>query len=171
MLFWLNKTKWTLIFLTILSVLICLFTKRIISLEVFGSATAGWLAAFISVLKQTIEDDRVFKELFISFNSRYDQEMNDVFNKLRKAEASGFGSDLDEKEEFLIFDYFNLSSEEYLWYSKGRIPGKVWRAWECGIIENLSLKKVRELFENDTKTERQAMSYYGFVGYIKPKLR
>jgi hypothetical protein len=154
-------------FLIFLSIL---FSYEILELEVFGASIAGLLASYLSVLKQSLDYDRVFMELFVSFNSRYNNEINDIFNRIRIYESTGLAYTVNEIEMLSIIDYMNLCSEEYFWYSKGRIPKKIWKAWEHGIIANLSLQEVRMVFEKETNSQVKEESYYGFAAYIRPKL-
>jgi hypothetical protein len=102
----------------------------------------------------------------MSFNSRYSYQINDLLNKLRNED----NRILIDEEEFLIIDYFNLCSEEYLWYKKGRIPSEIWNAWEAGIILNLSIPQVKNLFLKETEEEGQRISYYGFAEHIFSKI-
>lgn len=165
------KTKfiqifWTLIFSVLIVLLIVLYLNSALKLETFGAAIAGLITIYISFQQQTIANDAIFRELFISFNSRYSNKLNDLLNKLR-IEPSLY---LDTEQKLLIIDYFNLCSEEYLWYTKGRIPSKVWNAWLEGIKVNLSIKKVYDLFEEETDTKEKKVSYYGFAEYIVREL-
>lgn len=161
-----ERSIWTLLFLLTVLILILLYINENIKLETFGLALGGGITAYLGILKQTIESDKVFRELFIAFNSRYSDQTNDLLNKLRI--ESNYNLNINEK--LIIIDYFNLCSEEYLWYLKGRIPSKVWEAWLAGIIVNLKIPKVKELFENETRTKIQKNSFYGFADYIIPKL-
>ena len=124
----------------------------------FGSL--GVIATFyFGVLKYKIENDRVFQELFTSFNDRYNSDFTKLINSLRGNPKKT----IDKDGENLIIEYFNLCAEEYLWYSKNRIPKSIWGAWKAGIKENLEIKQVREVYDKETKTERGRKSYYGLV--------
>lgn len=69
---------------------------------------------YFGLLKNRIEDDNIFKELFVSFNIRYSGEINDIFNELRNDSQRK----LTPKEKNQIIDYFNLCAEEFLWFEK-----------------------------------------------------
>ena len=112
---------------------------------------------YFGLLKYRIENDRVFKELFDSFNKRYTSEFNKLINKIRDNNKYELSSD----DEIIIIDYFNLSAEEYLWYQRGRIPNKVWRSWKSGILENLRIAQIRKVYNSEMKTEDGKKSYYG----------
>ena len=124
----------------------------------------GIIATFyFGMLKHKIENDRVFQELFTTFNKRYDMAFNDLINSLRDDPEKQLEINKEKTDKNLIIDYFNLCAEEYLWYSKNRIPKCVWEAWKAGILENLEVKQVREVFKNETKTDRGKKSYYGLI--------
>ncbi len=99
----------------------------------------------------------MFKSLFESFNARYDSKLNDILNEIKLDPEKV----LEIRDIELIIDYFNLCSEEYLWYKEKRIPQYVWDAWKAGIIENLSIPKVNEIYLRETETPNQRKSFYG----------
>ena len=115
----------------------------------------GIIATFyFGVLKYKIENDKMFQELFISFNNRYETKFNDLINTLRGNPENALDEDGKKDNENLIIDYFNLCAEEYLWYSKNRVPKSVWDAWIAGIKENLEVDQVRKVYEKETKTKQ-----------------
>lgn len=121
---------------------------------------------YFSLMKYRIENDRVFKDLFDSFNKRYTSEFNNLFMEVR----DGNKQELNTKDKNIIIDYFNLSAEEFLWYERGRIPNKVWRSWRSGILENLKLKQIREIYNLEMETEDGKKSYYGLEKELKSYL-
>ncbi|KUF45107.1 hypothetical protein AS361_14865 [Myroides marinus] len=129
---------------------------------------ATTITIYIGLIKQNLDDDKLFQDLFQDFNSRYDDKVNDLFNKLR--EEVDNENNLGEQDKLLVIDYLNLCSEEYLWYSKGRLLPEVWKAWEQGIIANLKIPKVKELFDKECLNENSRKSYYGFIEYIEKKI-
>jgi len=123
-------------------------------------AAIGSVAAiYFGKVKQNVEDDKMFKELFYDFNNKYDKNFNDLINKLRYDRNTPLG----DAERYLIIDYFNLCAEEYLWYSRERIPKSVWLAWKAGIIENLTVEQVKEVYLTETRSEVGRASFYGLV--------
>jgi hypothetical protein len=158
----LKRSKWTFIFVSLVLLIITLFLNEDLNFEAFVASLVGAFTGYLGILRQTIDDDKVFRELFITFNSRYSDETNDLLNSLRIEN----GKLLEDSDKLLIIDYFNLCSEEYLWFLKGRIPFNVWKAWEAGIVVNLSISSVKELFLNETLLKEQKTSYYGFAEYI-----
>ncbi len=121
---------------------------------------------YFGLLKYRIENDRVFKQLFDSFNERYSKEFNDLIKKAR--DVNEYELILDDKN--IIIDYFNLCAEEYLWYERGRIPYKVWISWRSGILENLKVKQVRKVYDMEMRTEEGSKSYYGLEKELKSYL-
>ncbi|QNF34592.1 hypothetical protein HUW51_18340 [Adhaeribacter swui] len=164
----LQRNIWQIILISLIFTSIYMYIEKqvIIKIEVLITAIASLITIYLSFVKQKIEDDKVFRELFIDFNNKYSGELNDLLNKLRTQNEIT----LTDKERLSIIDYFNLCSEEYLWYSKGRIPKSVWYAWQSGILENLSIPVVRNIFEDETNTETKSKSYYGFAEEIKKRL-
>ncbi|MDP1763816.1 MAG: hypothetical protein Q8L07_07990 [Sediminibacterium sp.] len=137
-----------------------LYTGKI-CIQVFAGIFASIVAIYYGYLKQKIEDDKMFKELFESFNGKYNGETNDIFNELRRNPERKIAEMNKENVENIIIDYFNLCAEEYLWYSKGRIPKKVWKAWKKGINDNIKLDQVKELYKKEI--ENSAVSFYGLA--------
>lgn len=134
-----------------------------ISLTLITSFIIGIAGIIATVIfgnkKQQIKNDSMFKELFESFNKRYDNDFNDLLNELKLNSEK----ELSTNEKQIIIGYFNLCSEEYLWYKKGRIPSDVWSAWKSGIKENLKISKVKDVFENEIRTPDGRNSFYGLV--------
>lgn len=114
---------------------------------------------YFGTLRIKIEQDKLFKELFTDFNSKYDDRLNDLLNGLRENP----NRELKTEDKKLIYDYFNLCSEEYLWMKKGRIPSDVWEAWKAGIQSNLEIPQVKVLFNEEAKDKKTRKSYYGLV--------
>lgn len=120
---------------------------------------------YFGLLKNRIEDDNIFKELFVSFNFRYSVEINDIFNELKNDSQRT----LTPKEKNQIIDYFNLCAEEFLWFEKGRIPQKVWQAWKSGIIANIKIEEVKKIYHLETHSKEGRESYYGLVEELNIK--
>jgi hypothetical protein len=119
----------------------------------------GLMATFyFGYLKNRIEDDKVFKELFDSFSTKYDGKMNDLLNELRNTQSK---RPLTIEEKNLVIDYFNLCAEEYLWKKKKRINDDVWDAWKAGIEDNLEISQIGSLFLEEIDAPRRKKSYYG----------
>jgi hypothetical protein len=116
-----------------------------------GSVGGLWAFAFY-MQTQHAENARFLKELLEKFNQRYD-EMNDVLQSAIRSK-NGF----TESERDLFIDYFNLCSEEWLFWQAGYVYDPVWHSWENGMRQYGKDPRVQELWA----TERQTNSYYRF---------
>jgi hypothetical protein len=105
--------------------------------------------------RQQLDETKLFKDLFVEFNERYDK-MNDGLNKILYGPPNG---DLSRSEMDLLFRYFNLCSEEYLFYNAGYIDQQVWKSWSKGMDIFFKHPRVSALWES----ERGSDSYYGFT--------
>ncbi|EAZ83052.1 hypothetical protein [Algoriphagus machipongonensis] len=148
-------------FITLIAFILVLILYSIerIEFNLFIGSLGTIVTIYFGLIRFQIENDKIFKELFTSFNGKYDEKFNDLINELK----TDPDKTLEQGEINLIIDYFNLCAEEYLWFSKGRIPKSVWRAWKSGIIENLKIKQVMDVFEVETSTKEGEISFYGLV--------
>ncbi len=141
---------------------IAIFTFHVLytlDVKIFLGLLGTTATLYFGSIKNRIENDKLFKELFTDFNSKYDNKINDLLNGLK----TNVKHDLKPDEINLIIDYLNLSSEEYLWRKKNRIPKIVWNAWKAGIKENLKIKQVQEIYENEISSKNGRKSFYGLV--------
>lgn len=116
----------------------------------------GIASFFYFVQKQQLEELKLFNELYRDFNARYDK-MNEELNRIVSANPT---APLTAQETYQLYDYFNLCSEEYLFYLRGYIFPEVWEAWCNGIWFYLKNTRVSELWDNE---EKNAASYYGLT--------
>jgi hypothetical protein len=115
----------------------------------------GVVAAFTYfIYRQHLDEAKLFKELFVEFNARYDA-LNDDLNTLLFGPPEGSLS-ADEKEH--LFTYFNLCAEEYFFYKAGYIDRRVWESWYRGMKVFFKHPRIQALWEQDFKAD----SYYGF---------
>lgn len=128
--------------------------------EIILSVVGGYSALYFGLTKHWMEKDKMFKDLFEDFNARFNS-MNDDLNKIRENKQRPEGSRPDDE---VIQAYLNLCSEEYLWFKRGRIDAKVWRAWLKGAEYYLGGEKIRDLFEEESKENE---SYYGLFDVLK----
>ena len=96
---------------------IALYSKSESSLII--SSTGIYLSLLFFIHKQYLEELRAFRELFTDFNRRYDK-LNDAIVDIAANDSLD-----DIKAKKTLDDYFNLCSEEYLFYTKGLILDKV----------------------------------------------
>lgn len=132
--------------------LLFIFLPQNISFPAIVSLTGIYLSLIFFFQKQNLEELRVFKELFTEFNNRYDN-LNDKLVDIANGTLTG-----DDAKKVLD-DYFNLCSEEYLFYSKGLIISEAWGSWCRGIKENLNIKAVKDYWSVSQNEE----SYYGLT--------
>ncbi|NRB63981.1 MAG: hypothetical protein HRU40_13320 [Saprospiraceae bacterium] len=126
--------------------------------------TGIYLSILYFFQKQNLEELKTFKELFVEFNSRYDN-LNNKLNKISKKDEG-----IDDlykifpknKDRDTLDDYFNLCAEEYLFYKKGLIVKEVWTSWCKGMIYHLKNHIIWEYWEEVQKEE----SYYGLTTEI-----
>jgi len=119
------------------------------TLTVIGSVVSG----VFFVQKQKLEELKLFKDLFREFNQRYDQ-MNEKLNNIIDANAS---DKLTAEETKVLFDYFNLCGEEYLFFKRGYIDPLAWQAWHNGMRFFYKSPRINALWLR----ELEGNSYYG----------
>ncbi|MBC7557132.1 MAG: hypothetical protein H7195_09260 [Chryseobacterium sp.] len=105
-----------------------------------------------------IENDKMFKELFLMFNEKYDRKFNDRLNKIDEKTIENSEYELSWKESQLVIDYLNLCAEKYLWYTKDRIDEVAWLSWEKGMKYYLEINPIKKCVQ---KQKNQKDSYYG----------
>ncbi|MBM4339487.1 MAG: hypothetical protein FJ110_08070 [Deltaproteobacteria bacterium] len=111
------------------------------------------ISSIYFIEKQKLEQMALFKELFTDFNRRYDG-MNERLNQILEEDQE---KPLSKDQIHLLYDYFNLCGEEYLFYKQGLIYPEVWKAWSNGIKIFGKNKRIRDLWQK----EAQSDSYYG----------
>jgi hypothetical protein len=104
--------------------------------------------------RQHLDEAKLFKDLFIEFNARY-EKLNDGLNTILAGPEHG---EFSESERELIFSYFNLCAEGYFFYKAGYIDHSVWQAWRRGMDVFFAHLRIRDLWDADCKAD----SYYGF---------
>src|ERR1043165_2380128 len=115
----------------------------------------GVFTGFVYFLyRQHLDETKLFKELFVEFNKRYD-DLNEKLNRILLAPTA---DRLAAEETEVLFDYFNLCAEEFLFYKAGYIDEEVWQSWRKGMGIFGENERIRQLWEKELKTE----SYYGF---------
>ena len=115
--------------------------------------TAGVALSLVYfVQKQKLEELHLFKELFVEFNARYDKIQDQLLPIARQNDG-----ELSEKERLVVYEYFNLCAEEFLFYQLGYILPVAWSAWHNGMLVYLANPRIRRLWDEDMKSD----SYYG----------
>ena len=118
----------------------------------------------IGFFNHQIAHDNLFKELFHSFNEKYDNKFNKRLNELVENE-SNYNAVADKA---LIVDYLNFCAEEYLWYTKDRIDEIVWLSWQEGMKYYINKDFVRKIALEEIRNNNN--SYYNFFNNQFPKL-
>lgn len=125
-----------------------------ISPELLLSIT-GSIAALVHFLySQHNSNTERFIGLFRDFNARYDR-LNNNLNALRLKDGSVL---LTAEDKQLLYDYFNLCAEEYLYFRSGYIDTEVWQSWLQGMKLFALNAEIRRLWSE----ELHSGSYYGF---------
>lgn len=117
-----------------------------------ATSAIGGLVYFMYA--QHLQETRLFAKLFRQFNERYDK-LNGPLNAILARRADSM---LELSEQQVLYDYFNLCSEEYLYFKSGYIDSEVWGSWLRGMQIYLASKEIRRLWD----AELEAGSYYGF---------
>ena len=119
-----------------------------------GTIALGMIGAcatvYVGLLNYWLQRDKVMQDLFTAFNVRYDRLNGDLL-AIAKGEFEG---DPDR----IIIDYLNLCSEEYFWYTRGRIDHAIWRAWRNGMENWLQVPAIRHVALRESLLRD---SYYG----------
>lgn len=117
--------------------------------------TTGVAAAFVYFLySQHLQETRLFADLFHQFNERYNR-LNDKLNDIVSREQHSM---LSAEDRQVLFDYFNLCAEEYLYFKSGYIDREVWQSWVSGMRFFARSPDVLRLWSE----ELGLASYYGF---------
>lgn len=144
--------------LGVLFFLMCVITASVLysvgaNWQVFLSVFGGLFTFIFFVQKHQLDEAKFVNELIIKFNQRYDalnNDLNDLF-QLNKSISEFSSSDRN-----LLFDYFNLCGEEYLFFKKGYIYPEVWESWVAGMKQFHEQAGIQEFWE----TELRLGSYY-----------
>ncbi len=120
--------------------------------QIVVTAAGGALSLVYFVQKQKLEELRLFKELFGEFNARYEKLHDRLLLIVRRNDG-----ELSNEECLVVYQYFNLCAEEFLFYRLGHIDPAAWSAWRNGMRAYLANPRIRRLWEEDVKAD----SYYG----------
>ncbi|MDO6739448.1 hypothetical protein [Wenyingzhuangia sp. 2_MG-2023] len=149
----------------IIGILLFYFTNE--KVEVLGAIIATGISLSLGTRQYKTENDKIFKELFTEFNTKYDLRFNDNLEEIIKLSELNENYQLSPENEKLIVDYLNFCAEEYLWKTKGRIPKEVWNSWENGMVYYFN----KEIINKEiVKQRRQRDSYYGLFEKIEKRV-
>lgn len=133
------------------------------SIEILGAVMATGISLSLGIRQSKAENDRIFKELFTEFNTKYDLKFNRKLDEIVNSKQNN----LNTEQEYFVVDYINFCAEEYLWRTKGRIPDAVWNSWENGMVYYFNNPLINKIFFNE---RMQKDSYYGLYERIEKKL-
>ncbi|MBZ1327004.1 hypothetical protein G9H60_09400 [Aquirufa sp. 15D-MOB] len=132
-------------------------------MEISITIIALAISVSIGLRQYKIENDKIFKELFVMYNDKYDEKFNNHLNHIVYQSQNNPEYRLSEMEQSIVIDYLNICAEEYLWYTKGRIDPTVWKSWESGMKFYLEKKTIKEFIVSESS---QKESYYGLFEYL-----
>jgi hypothetical protein len=148
--------------LTIISGIVFYFFDRKPEIPIAIFATG--ISISFGFRQYKIENDKMFKELFQTFNEKYDLKFNNELNNIEQITKKDSNYNLTEMQVALVMDYLNLCAEEYLWYTKGRIDETVWKSWEKGMKFYINIKSIKKVVETQ---KAQKDSFYGLFEKLK----
>lgn len=136
--------------------------------EVLGAIIATGISLSLGIRQYKTENDKIFKELFTDFNSKYDLKFNSKLEEIIENSETNNNYTLLPENEKLIIEYLNFCAEEYLWKTKDRIPNNVWNSWENGMVYYLS----KPIINSVVATQKsQKDSYYGLFDKIGKRIK
>lgn len=131
------------------------FTPTFNKPEFLISATGAISALGYFLYRQHLERARFLRELFVTFNDRYDRlndRMMEVLNRANRGE-------LQPTHRQVLQDYFNLCAEEHFFFDAGYIDAVVWKSWLLGMAQYIEDEAVILFW----KQELESGSYYDFT--------
>ena len=149
--FWLFRHYWWLFSILLVAILWYGLVEQL-RFSDLAPFLAVVLSGFYFLQKQKLEELKMFKELFESFNARYDG-MNSQLDDIHGSQTEK----LSNEEKQALADYFNLCAEEYLYFCKGYIYPEVWRAWHNGMLFYLANPRIKRFWEEEAASN----SHYG----------
>ena len=169
MLNWLKRNI-DIILINVLTLVVILFLYYNVNIakEILAAIFGIGISLSLGTLQYKIENDKVFNQLFKEFNNKYDKKFNDKLNEIDNSYNTNNDYIIRNKDIPLIIDYLNFCSEEYLWYTKGRIPKNVWKSWENGMLYFLNLEPINKIIQTQ---KNQKNSYYGLFTKIEKRLK
>jgi hypothetical protein len=133
----------------------------IIPSAILGVAAVGATIWFSRSNKKR-EEDKMLKELFTEFNSRY-AKINKSLSDIVESDKSVTTIDkLSKKQKAIIIEFFNICAEEYFWHQKGRIDDSIWDSWQAGMNYwyNHTNPIIKDMWQKECLYEGGKTSYY-----------
>lgn len=149
--YWLHRHYWWI--LAVLAIVACIWLVNANQPLASVLAVLGAIgSAFYFIQKQNLEELVLFRKIFRECNERYDRMNQELASMCKRGDVA-----LSQEQKALLTDYFNLCGEEYLYYRRGLIDPRVWKAWRNGMLYYLRDRYIREFWDTETATD----SYYG----------
>jgi len=145
---------YALISITIFIGAILSFSSEILTWPALAAIAGGAVSFALTVQKQQLEDIKMLKELFETFNKRYDV-LNEELNRIYRQPKDEI---LRADEIDVLFNYFNLCAEEYFYFQEGFVHPQVWQAWKNGMKFFRRNPRIKKLWDQELRAD----SYYGF---------
>lgn len=132
-----------------------LIPDQLPSAQVLLSVIGGLAAFFHFLYSQHNSNTDRFIKLFQEFNARFDK-LNDHLNRICMSPTIPIS---DGKDLQVLYDYFNLCAEEYLYFKSGYIDQEVWKSWLAGMRYFAANSEIRRVWQREVDQG----SYYGFT--------
>jgi hypothetical protein len=152
-----RRSRYPTIFLVTVAALatgIQLIVPTVKQAEAYLPAVAAAAGFAYFLYNQHLQETRLFTELFKQFNAKYDS-LNERLNSIAMDSQATV---LSSEDRQVLFDYFNLCAEEYLYYKTGYIDIEVWKSWCNGMRQFATARHIRDLWESELANG----SYYEF---------
>jgi hypothetical protein len=117
----------------------------------FGGVGIGGGISYFA-FQQILAERQLLYALFKEFNARY-ENMNDILFEIEKGKDT-----LTDQEKKALVGYFNLCSEEWMYFRDGLIPSRIWNSWDEGMKHYHSIPRIKEFWDSELAKN----SYYGF---------
>ena len=121
------------------------------------------VTAFLTRQANKRQKDSIIKDLFKEFNERYGNLNDDLHYIKDNYLTLDSLRTISTNRKYLnsIYDYLDLSAEEYYWWKHKKVIDKViWKSWHTGMVYWYNeLPALREIWEEEKKA-KNLVSYY-----------
>ena len=113
--------------------------------------TGAFLSLVYFIQKQALAETKLFKDIFAESNKRF-EELSVELNQMIDAKG-----ELTKEEKRVLDTYFNLCSEEYMYFKMGYVPTMAWQAWRTGMEGIMAVERIG----NYWKQQKRSKARYG----------
>jgi hypothetical protein len=141
-----KRSRYPLIFLVVVAAIVTgihLLVPSAKQAEAYLPAVAAAAGFAYFLYSQHLQETRLFTELFRQFNAKYDS-LNEALNKITNDRQITV---LALQDRQVLFDYFNLCAEEYLYFKTGYIDSEVWQSWLKGMSYFAAVRHIKDLWK------------------------